>query len=348
MKKKKVAAGRLARRDWLRAEILRRAAEEQTEPFDLADLTEKVSNAVPRAGAGKWAVRTIQDDLRWLEGALHADPTTKGMEIRVGRREGQIRWVSLPLIDHRAKHRRETKQRLGRLLWHVLLDLQIDESFNKEEVQCAKQDQKRPLKRKFDAISRKPALQCWIDAGSTTLAVARALLDMVREIPCQAGERLVGIDFVTNSPRIAVSVDESKHRENIEVTVIGGVVRPDRESICGIATQQCLEHWDLYGDVAIVGTTGYRQDIKGAPTFGCDDLEERKVKQEFLSRTRLRALIFDSTKLAFADVSNPFAMLSTAQIDLVVTDDGYEENKVVADAVKGFREQAVTTLTQNK
>ena len=134
---------------------------------------------------------------------------------------------------------------------------------------------------------------------------------------------LVRPRIITNSISIANVVAKSDHKNDLQVRIIGGDLRIDRRSICGSLSDMCLEAWNQRADLALIGTTGYRNDlVSGVPGFGCDDIAEARLKGAMLEMAWLRVLIFDSSKLNTPEVSNIFSPLSDQMLDLVVTDDG--------------------------
>ncbi|MHC4441226.1 MAG: sugar phosphate isomerase family [Planctomycetota bacterium] len=349
MKKRKIKEQR-ASALW---EILRKRIGRRITFNDLAE---------QRAAVGdKVATRTIQSTLM----EMRKDPRIPGTKLIVGKTDVRLKYSEQTVLDTRESFRTKTKQDLGKLPWEILFNVDLR---NDNNVGFELNNVTDILKDKIDGLRQKASVICWIDAGTTTKAVVQNLLNrgnipfeiLIPQVKMSDAEAqkglsthrtgLINIDIVTNSPPIEELIRKSKHRSDINVILVGGEERPERASICGLLTQQCLDRWNLYGDVAIIGTTGYRSDFSGIAKFGCDNAEEARLKQSFLRRAQLRVLIFDSSKLISLMVSKPFAALAAASIDLVITDDGWDygcQSEVVQLCEKA-KEVGVTTAVLTK
>jgi DeoR/GlpR family transcriptional regulator of sugar metabolism len=258
-------------------------------PRACKDLLEKMKRSIAKTGA----VLTVGKDYAVLQ---DGNPT---------------------VMEERAKLFKDIKIGLGKVLWRLLFNL------GSIAYSC---DFTESLLKKLSALDRKSLITCLIDSGSTTRAVLDPLLATNRmpfrvEHP-DKNHHLVSLRVITNCPSILIDVYKSKHGRLIELISVGGAVRVERESSCGILTEMALQAWSITGDVAVVGTTGYR-----GGQFACDDIEEARLKIKFLEMaTGLRVIVFDSSKLRSSDLLKTFATLSPAIVDLIVTDDGGGSN----------------------
>jgi DeoR/GlpR family transcriptional regulator of sugar metabolism len=295
--------------------------------------------------------RTILNTLQQMRKEHQHEPRVTGTSLIVGKKYAKLVLAkALRIVDERASSRPETKRRIGDVTWRLLFTAKWPDKSLTFEVPA---DGARPafavfgtdrLKRKILAIRKKSPVGLFVDAGSSTTEAIAQLLDaktMPIRVDTGTGSRLLIPNITTNSPEIALMVSKSPHSGDIGVTLIGGELRPDRGSICGSLTQLWLNLWQskggLTGDVSIIGSTGYRNDRSGSPSFGSGHFDESQVKAAFLAATLLRVIILDSSKLnAEADAPNIFASMEVGNVDLVVIDDG--ENKY--DGVTAFRKEA--------
>ena len=251
----------------------------------------------------------------------------RGHNLTVGRDYVTCKRRNPTTLETRAPKRAETKHRLGVALWQFLFDIDLGQGIELSKPPLIKAPSK--LGRKVATLRKRMTPSVLIDAGSTTAAAARALLhagQMPIEINPDApeGPSYVRPSFVTNSITIASVITDSNYSAEIQVRMIGGDLRIDRGSICGALADMCLNAWGARGDLAVIGTTGYRLDFDGTPAFCCDTISEAKLKSALLEAAWLRGIILDSTKLENPEVAKAFAPLSSQLVDLVVTDDGRE------------------------
>lgn len=263
------------------------------------------------------------------------------------------------VLEYREKENPEAKESIGRVVWKLLFtDAVISDDqlapTNGQNIQgrgfsCWLT---HPVKEKVLALRHQPLVTVLFDAGSTVRAVAREF-GHLSEVPLrvQVGTKgnvrdsLVRFNFISNSVKIIEQLSNSTHRKEIGLTIIGGDVRTDRLSVCGLSSQVFLDECIGGGDVAVIGTTGYGGSENGRSSFFCDNLEEARLKTSLLDRVSLRTLVIDSSKLAGdRPVTRAFADLSSGCIDLIFVDDGksIERNgKDQSTLVDKFRERAV-------
>lgn len=134
-----------------------------------------------------------------------------------------------------------------------------------------------------------------LDAGSTTLAVARALL-----------QRPVRI--VTNSLPIA---ELYSGETDATLTLLGGSYRREAASFIGPITEQGIR--TLRVDVALIGATAFTAD--GA--FFCRNAVEGQTKHQLLTVARRRVIVADAAKFN----AGGFARFADAEIvDVLISD----------------------------
>lgn len=152
-----------------------------------------------------------------------------------------------------------------------------------------------------------------LDAGTTTARLAQAL-PVDRELT-----------VVVNSPAIAAILGP---RPNLNVLVLGGRVRGK--------TLATVDDWalrplaDLYVDVAFMGTNGCSVE-RGLTT---PDPAEAAVKRAMISAARRAVLLADHTKIGI-DYLARFGSL--ADLDLLITDTGLDDELVVDVEAEGVR-----------
>ncbi|MBI1315073.1 hypothetical protein GC176_27595 [bacterium] len=265
---------------------------------------------------------------------LMADDPPWGMQLEFDSKHAKLVSLEQTVLDRRSKERPEAKHQLGRLVWHVLFGVPTAGHISLDRWQPRDE-----LSRKLHRLRQKSTVTLLVDAGTTTRAAIEQLLEL-NAMPLKLADsgRFLTPSIVTNSPQIADIVQRSRFRRHIGIRIIGGDVRIERGSICGMAAQICLDAWRLTGDVALIGSTGYREDEIGQPAVGCDSLEESRLKSSFIDRAWIRVLLFDSSKLQHPDVSQIFAPIDGQVIDLVITDSG--ETKEQRNAVAQFRKIA--------
>jgi DeoR family transcriptional regulator of aga operon len=119
-----------------------------------------------------------------------------------------------------------------------------------------------------------------LDVGSTTLAVARALV---------ARADLTDVVVVTNGLSVALALEAAIPRFTVVVT--GGTLRPLQHSLVDPMVSAALA--GLHVDLAIIGCTGI--DEEGTVTNV--NLPEAEVKRQMIAASARRVLVADSSKL---------------------------------------------------
>jgi len=122
-----------------------------------------------------------------------------------------------------------------------------------------------------------------LDVGSTTLAVAHALVDRVGR-----GE-LDELVVVTNGLSIALALEQAVPR--ITVVLTGGTLRPLQHSLVDPGASESLA--DMHVDLAILGCNGI--DDEGRITNL--NLAEAQVKRAMLAASAAHIVVADSAKL---------------------------------------------------
>jgi DeoR/GlpR family transcriptional regulator of sugar metabolism len=248
-----------------------------------------------------------------------------GGVLTVGRRTVRLEWEEM-LIDQRQQRRPRVKRLLGALVWEVLFGDVMPKRSKYEQL-----DWTPSLRETISILRRRPLVTLAMDAGSTTLAVATEL-NRLKTMPLRievsddedAEHSLVRCNIISNSVKIIEEIRNGRHRDDIDLTIIGGSIRGQRASVCGMSAQAFLDQCAIGGDAAIIGTTGYGGINGERRSFYSDNLEEAILKTTLLNRAFLRILVFDSSKLVARAVTRVFSDLSPKSIDLIVTDDGHD------------------------
>jgi DeoR family transcriptional regulator of aga operon len=122
-----------------------------------------------------------------------------------------------------------------------------------------------------------------LDVGSTTLAVARALV---------ARTELSDVTIVTNGLSIALALEPAIPRFTVVVT--GGTLRPLQHSLVNPLAGQTLA--GLHVDLAILGCNGIGTDLDGAARVTNLNLAEAEVKRDMVAASTERMLVADGSK----------------------------------------------------
>jgi DeoR/GlpR family transcriptional regulator of sugar metabolism len=143
-----------------------------------------------------------------------------------------------------------------------------------------------------------------LDGGTTTLEVARALRDDLRA------------HVITTSPPIALALAD---HPGLEVTVVGGTLRPNALVTVGAAAIEALRV--VRADVVFLGVCGLHPEI-GVTT---EDLEERHVKAAMIEGAAEVVALADHDKLGTA---MPVVVAPMSAVTRLVTDADVEDAAV--------------------
>jgi DeoR/GlpR family transcriptional regulator of sugar metabolism len=134
-----------------------------------------------------------------------------------------------------------------------------------------------------------------IDIGTTTLALAR----------CLHGRKLRVI-----TSNLAV-VEELEQDPDIELIVLGGVVRRNYRSLVGVVAEDALRQ--LSADIAFLGASGIREDLSVMDTT----MVEVPIKRGMIAAARRTVLLADAAKFA---MHGSVRVCNASDLDTVVTD----------------------------
>ncbi len=143
----------------------------------------------------------------------------------------------------------------------------------------------------------RPAQTIFLDTGTTTLQIARALA--ARDVPCSA---------VTSSLMVA---SELWGRGQGELMLLGGRVRRGSPDLIGPATEIMLEK--LTANVAFIGSDG----IDPQRGFFSADVETARVAERMAANARRTVVVADGSKLGLAGAAR---YLKIDQVDELITD----------------------------
>jgi DeoR family transcriptional regulator of aga operon len=166
-----------------------------------------------------------------------------------------------------------------------------------------------------------------INGGTTTTAVARALVARAEFAPGEQSDSQPALTVVTNALNIAA---ELTVRHQIKIVVTGGVARPQSYELTGPFADEVLKEINI--DIAFIGVDAL-DAVAGA---SADHEDEARVNRQVVSRARKVVVVADSskfTKRAFATIS------PLSEIDVLITDDG-----ISAETVKEFRALGVEVI----
>lgn len=145
-----------------------------------------------------------------------------------------------------------------------------------------------------------------LDAGSTTSRFAAALPSTIELV------------VITHAVPVAARVAP---RANLRLHLLPGRVRTTTQAAVGAETVAALA--DLRADVAFVGTNGLTIE-HGLSTPSTD---EAAVKRAMLRGARRVVLLADSSKVG---VESPIRFATIEQVDVLVTDDGIDDEERAA------------------
>ena len=151
-----------------------------------------------------------------------------------------------------------------------------------------------------------------LDGGTTTLEVARALRDDLRA------------HVITTSPPIALALAD---HPGLEVTVVGGTLRPNALVTVGAAAVEALRV--VRADVVFLGVCGLHPEI-GVTT---EDLEERHVKAAMIEGAAEVVALADHDKLGTA---MPVVVAPMSAVTRLVTDADVDDAAVAPYADLGI------------
>ncbi len=158
----------------------------------------------------------------------------------------------------------------------------------------------------------KPDKTIFIDAGTTTMALARQMPD-------------VRVNVYTTGPNIALEL--IKHAKPI-VSVCGGYLNRSNLSLSGASTNDMLKKINI--DIAFIGVSGF--GLKNGFTGGREN--EAAVKALAISKATTTVALMDSTK--FRRVL-PFTFARLADFDYIVTDDAAPPEFLKACAAENIK-----------
>ncbi len=160
-----------------------------------------------------------------------------------------------------------------------------------------------------------------LDVGSTTLAVAHALVARVE---------LQEVVVVTNGLAIALALEPGIPR--LTVVVTGGTVRSLQHSLVNPLATTLLE--GVRADLAILGATGVHLE-HGVTNV---NLPEAEVKRRMVDSAGERILVADSSKIGQAHLGRVAAL---AEIDELITDSDIDAGDAAALRAAGLRVREV-------
>jgi DeoR family transcriptional regulator, aga operon transcriptional repressor len=139
-----------------------------------------------------------------------------------------------------------------------------------------------------------------LDVGTTTTAVARALLHRTE---------LEDVTVVTNAINIALELEQAAPR--ITVLVTGGTLRPLQHSLVNPLGTTLLER--LRGSVAFVGCNGVDPEV-GITNV---NLPEAEIKRAMLLAARRRVIVADGSKVGEVELAK---VCDIEEVSLLITD----------------------------
>lgn len=155
-----------------------------------------------------------------------------------------------------------------------------------------------------------------INGGTTTTAVARAIVERTEFAPGDSSDLQPALTVVTNAVNIAA---ELTVRHQVKIVVTGGVVRPQSYELTGAFAEEVLKEVNI--DIAFLGVEAIDSVIGAAARHE----DEARVNRQIASRARKVVVVTDSSKFkksAFASIC------PIREIDVLITDDGIDPKTV--------------------
>jgi len=180
-----------------------------------------------------------------------------------------------------------------------------ERSFEKALLQYA--DEKRRIGRAAADLVRSYQAVL-LDSGTTTTAIARALL---------LREELEDVVVITNALNIALELEPAHPR--LTVVVTGGTLRPVQHSLVAPLAEGVLER--IRADVAFLGCNGVRADV-GVTNLSLPDAD---MKRRFLQNAARTVIVADSSKVGATHVSR---VAPIDQVDVLVTGRDADESEL--------------------
>jgi DeoR family transcriptional regulator of aga operon len=176
-----------------------------------------------------------------------------------------------------------------------------------------------------DMVSRYDVIG--INGGTTTSAVARAIVQRPEFAAGNTLDLLPALTVVTNALNIAA---ELTVRPQIKIVVTGGVARPQSYELTGLFAQEVLKEVNI--DMAFLGVEAIDEVIGAAARHE----EEAQVNRQIAARAKSIVVVTDSSKFqkrAFASIR------PVNEIDVLITDNGVDPK-----IVKNFRALGVEVV----
>jgi DeoR family transcriptional regulator of aga operon len=148
-----------------------------------------------------------------------------------------------------------------------------------EEAMQASAEEKRAIAQEAASLVE-PGMSVLLDVGTTTAAVARALVDR---------DALRDITVITNGLSIALELEHAIPR--FQVVVTGGTLRPLQHSLVAPLASVMFEH--VHADIAFIGCNGV--DAVGGVTNV--NLPEAELKRSMVAAASRAVVVADGSKI---------------------------------------------------
>ena len=159
----------------------------------------------------------------------------------------------------------------------------------------------------------RPGSFIFLDAGSTTLQLARRMPD-------------IEVNVFTTAPNTALELCKL---QKPTISVCCGTLNRRNFAISGVTTLKMLESINI--DVAFIGASGFSADSG----FTCGSESEMLVKQSIIKKARTSVCLVDSDK--FTKLM-PYTFASIADVDYIISDAPF------SDKIRSEAERSMTIL----
>ncbi|WP_160679030.1 DeoR/GlpR family DNA-binding transcription regulator [Clostridium sp. C8-1-8] len=142
-----------------------------------------------------------------------------------------------------------------------------------------------------------------IEAGSTNALLAKELSNKDR------------VHIITNSLYIANTL---KSNRNVKVTLLGGELQEEAETMVGPLTKLCLSM--LAVNKAFIGMDGFSEKLG----FTCGDFLRAEVAKEMCYRAENIIILAEASKFNNVGMTS---VVDLSKVSIVITNDGIDESK---------------------
>ncbi len=156
------------------------------------------------------------------------------------------------------------------------------------------------------------------DGDTISLTPGTTTTEVVRNIRHRSG-----ITVVTNTVNVAMELSQ---RQDLEIIVTGGSLRPDWFSLVGPMAVQALEQ--VFADKMFVGASG----VDAEKGLTCHHVDEAGVNRVMVQHAKTKIAVIDSSKLG---VVATHRICAATDVSILLTDTGATDEAIAPFLAKG-------------